>query len=159
MRKSQVRLQALLDSLKEHKNISAISIAGSLRRGNETVKDIDILASSRHPEKLARAFAELDQVASVIAQGDTKVSVTLQSGINADLRIVTEDEFPYALHHFTGSKEHNTAMRGRAKDMGIKMNEYGLFRGEKNIVCRSEEEIFAALGLQFIPAGIAGKHG
>ena len=140
----------LLNSLHKHKDISVISIAGSLRRGNETVKDIDILASSRHPEKLARAFAELDQVASVIAQGDTKVSVTLQSGINADLRIVTEDEFPYALHHFTGSKEHNTAMRGRAKDMGTKMNEYGLFRGEKNIKCVSEDEIFAALGLQFI---------
>jgi DNA polymerase (family 10) len=142
--------KALLNSLHKHKDISVISIAGSLRRGNETVKDIDILASSRHPEKLARAFAELDQVASVIAQGDTKVSVTLQSGINADLRIVTEDEFPYALHHFTGSKEHNTAMRGRAKDMGIKMNEYGLFREEKNIKCVSEDEIFAALGLQFI---------
>lgn len=143
--------EALLKSLKENKNISAISIAGSLRRGNETVKDIDILASSRHPEKLARAFAELDQVASVIAQGETKVSVVLKSGINADLRIVTEDEFPYALHHFTGSKEHNTAMRGRAKDMDIKMNEYGLFHGEKNIVCRSEEDIFSALNLLFIP--------
>lgn len=142
--------EALLTSLKEYKDISAVSIAGSLRRGNETVKDIDILASSRHPVKLARSFAELDQVASVIAQGDTKVSVTLQSGINSDLRIVTEDEFPYALHHFTGSKEHNTAMRGRAKDIGLKMNEYGLFRGEKNIKCASEDEIFAALGLQFI---------
>jgi DNA polymerase (family 10) len=142
--------EALLKALKEYKDIAAVSIAGSLRRGNETVKDIDILASSRHPEKLASAFAELDQVASVIAQGDTKVSVTLQSGINADLRIVTESEFPYALHHFTGSKEHNTAMRGRAKESGIKMNEYGLFRGEKNILCRSEEDIFSALGLQFI---------
>jgi DNA polymerase (family 10) len=142
--------EALLKALKEYKDIAAVSSAGSLRRGNETVKDIDILASSRHPEKLASAFAELDQVASVIAQGDTKVSVTLQSGINADLRIVTESEFPYALHHFTGSKEHNTAMRGRAKESGIKMNEYGLFRGEKNILCRSEEDIFSALGLQFI---------
>ena len=145
------KAQELLDSLKGHKDILAISIAGSLRRGNETVKDIDILASSSNPGKLALAFAELDQVASVIAHGDTKVSVTLKSGINADLRIVDENEFPYALHHFTGSKEHNTAMRGRAKDMGLKMNEYGLFQGEKNIVCRSEEEIFAALGLSFIP--------
>jgi len=142
--------ETLLKSLKECKDISAISIAGSLRRGNETVKDIDILASSSNPEKLARAFANLDQVASVIASGETKISVVLKSGINADLRIVTESEFPYALHHFTGSKEHNTAMRGRAKDMGIKMNEYGLFRGEKNIKCVSEDEIFAALGLQFI---------
>ena len=143
--------EALLKSLKEYKDISAISIGGSLRRGNETVKDIDILASSSNPEKLARAFANLDEVASVVASGETKVSVNLKSGVNADLRIVTKDEFPYALHHFTGSKEHNTAMRGRAKDMGIKMNEYGLFRGEKNILCRSEEDIFSALNLQFIP--------
>ncbi len=142
--------EALLKSLKEYKNISAISIGGSLRRGNETVKDIDILASSSNPEKLAQAFANLDEVDSVIASGETKVSVNLKSGVNADLRIVTKDEFPYALHHFTGSKEHNTAMRGRAKDMGIKMNEYGLFRGEKNIKCLSEEDIFSALGLQFI---------
>jgi DNA polymerase IV (family X) len=143
--------EALLKSLKEYKDISAISIGGSLRRGNETVKDIDILASSSNPEKLARAFANLDEVASVVASGETKVSVNLKSGVNADLRIVTKDEFPYALHHFTGSKEHNTAMRGRAKDMGIKMNEYGLFRGEKNILCRGEEDIFSALNLQFIP--------
>ena len=140
----------LFESLKRQKDITAISIAGSLRRGNETVRDIDLLASSPNPGNLAQAFANLDQVASVIASGETKVSVVLKSGINADLRIVTEDEFPYALHHFTGSKEHNTAMRGRAKDMGIKMNEYGLFRGEKNIKCGSEKEIFAALGLQFI---------
>jgi DNA polymerase (family X) len=143
--------QVLLDSLKGHKDILAISIAGSLRRGNETVKDIDILASSSNPGKLALAFSGLNQVASVIAHGDTKGSVTLKSGINADLRIVTGSEFPYALHHFTGSKEHNTAMRGRAKDMGLKMNEYGLFQGERNIVCRSEAEIFASLGLSFIP--------
>ena len=142
--------EALLTSLKEYKDISAVSIAGSLRRRNEIVKDIDILASSTNSEKLAQAFANMDEVASVIASGETKVSVVLKSGINADLRIVTESEFPYALHHFTGSKEHNTAMRGRAKDRGIKMNEYGLFRGEKNIKCASENEIFAALGLQFI---------
>jgi DNA polymerase (family 10) len=142
--------EALLKSLTKYKDVSAVSIAGSLRRGNETVKDIDILASSSNPEKLAQAFVNLDEVAAVIASGETKVSVNLKSGVNADLRIVTKDEFPYALHHFTGSKEHNTAMRGRAKDMNLKMNEYGLFRGEKNIVCHSEGEIFSALNLQFI---------
>lgn len=145
-----LQAEALLKSLKKYKDIAAISIAGSLLRGNETVKDIDILASSRHPEKLAAYFTKFEQINSVIASGETKVSVVLKSGINADLRIVTENEFPYALHHFTGSKEHNTAMRGRAKDMGLKMNEYGLFRGEKNIKCTSEEEIFSALGLKFI---------
>lgn len=141
---------ALIAFLQNNKDVEEISIAGSLRRGNETVKDIDLLASSCHPGQLAEAFAGYDQVASVIAKGDTKVSVTLQSGINADLRIVTASEYPYALHHFTGSKDHNTAMRARAKDMGLKMNEYGLFQGGKNIVCRSEKDIFAALGLQYI---------
>lgn len=141
---------ALLEFLKKNKHVSAVNIAGSLRRGNETIKDIDLLASSSHPEKLAEAFAGYGEVASVIVRGDTKVSVILKAGINVDLRIVTQDEFPYALHHFTGSKEHNTAMRGRAKDLGLKMNEYGLFQGEQNIICHNEEEIFAALGLQYI---------
>lgn len=142
--------ESLLDYLKKEKNVLSMSIAGSLRRGNETIKDIDILAASNNPKKLGEHFTSCLQVKNVSASGETKVSVVLQSGINADLRIVTPAEYPYALHHFTGSKEHNTAMRGRAKDMGLKMNEYGLFRGEKNIKCRNEEELFAALKLQFI---------
>jgi DNA polymerase (family 10) len=140
----------LLNYLKKEKNILSISIAGSLRRGNETIKDIDILAATKNPEKLAGHFTSYKQVENVTASGETKVSVVLRSGINADLRIVTPDEYPYALHHFTGSKEHNTAMRSRAKDMGFKMNEYGLFRGEENIKCKNEEELFGALKLQFI---------
>jgi len=142
--------QDLQDYLKKEKNILSINIAGSLRRGNETVKDIDILAATKNPARLAEYFTSYKRVQTVTADGETKVSVVLESGINADLRIVTLDEYPYALHHFTGSKEHNTAMRGRAKDMGLKMNEYGLFRGEKNIKCKDEEELFAALKMQFI---------
>ena len=145
-----VEAEVLLEYLKRDKSILSISIAGSLRRGNETVKDIDILAASKNPEKLGGHFTSYERIETVTANGETKVSVVLKSGINADLRIVTSAEYPYALHHFTGSKEHNTAMRGRAKDMGFKMNEYGLFRGEKNIKCASEEELFAALKLQFI---------
>ena len=142
--------EVLLEYLKRDKSILSISIAGSLRRGNETVKDIDILAASKNPEKLGGHFTSYERIETVTANGETKFSVVLKSGINADLRVVTSAEYPYALHHFTGSKEHNAAMRGRAKDMGFKMNEYGLFRGEKNIKCASEEELFAALKLQFI---------
>ncbi|HNT91216.1 MAG TPA: DNA polymerase/3'-5' exonuclease PolX [Smithellaceae bacterium] len=145
-----VEAEVLLEYLKRDKSILSISIAGSLRRGNETVKDIDILAASKNPEKLGGHFTSYERIETVTANGETKVSVVLKSGINADLRIVTSAEYPYALHHFTGSKEHNAAMRGRAKDMGFKMNEYGLFRGEKNIKCANEEELFAALKLQFI---------
>jgi len=151
--------EILLECLKASEDITEAVIAGSLRRGSESVKDIDLLASSSKPESLARTFAEQDGVAAVIALGDTKVSVTLKSGINCDLRIVTEEAFPYALHHFTGSKEHNTAMRGRAKDRGLKMNEYGLFRGEDNIICYTEKDIFAALGLSYIPPELRENRG
>ncbi|HAJ26890.1 MAG TPA: DNA polymerase/3'-5' exonuclease PolX [Syntrophus sp. (in: bacteria)] len=133
------------------RGVFAAAIAGSLRRGNEVVKDIDLLAATDDHSALADAFASLPQAASVIAKGDTKVSVTLRSGINADLRIVSPAQYPYALHHFTGSREHNTALRGRAKKLGIKMNEYGLFREEENLPCRSEADIFTALGLSYIP--------
>ena len=143
-----LRLQATLLSRPE---VSAADVAGSLRRGNETVKDIDLLAATADPPRLAAYFASLPEAAAVIARGDTKVSITLREGINADLRIVSPLQYPYALHHFTGSREHNTALRERAKRYGLKMNEYGLFRGEENIPCRSEEEIFAALELAFIP--------
>ena len=145
-----VEAEVLLEYLKRDKSILSISIAGSLRRGNETVKDIDILAASKNPEKLGGHFTSYERIETVTANGETKFSVVLKSGINADLRVVTSAEYPYALHHFTGSKEHNAAMRGRAKDMGLKMNEYGLFRGEKNIKCANEEELFATLKLQFI---------
>lgn len=126
-------------------------IAGSLRRKKEIVKDIDILATSDNPEKLMDLFVSYDDVRDVIAKGDTKTSLTLKSGINADLRVVKDEEFPYALHHFTGSKEHNTAMRHRAKQMGFKMNEYGLFYGDELIRCSTEEEVFNKLGLSYIP--------
>ncbi len=137
--------------LADQRGVVAAGIAGSLRRGNEVVKDIDLLAATEDHLRIADAFASLPQMASVIAKGDTKVSVTLHSGINADLRIVSPSQYPYALHHFTGSREHNTALRGRAKKYGLKMNEYGLFREEENILCRSEEDIFAALDLTYIP--------
>lgn len=141
----------LLDPVKASGLAVRLSIAGSLRRCNEVVKDIDIVASSEKPAELAGLFTELPLVERVTAKGDTKASVVLSPGINADLRIVTEREFPFALHHFTGSKEHNVAMRHRAIQMNLKMNEYGLFSEGGPIACANEEEIFAALGLAYIP--------
>ncbi len=126
-------------------------VTGSLRRKKEIVKDIDIVASAGSPAELAEFFTKLSSVEDIIAKGDTKASVRLSCGINADLRIVGVDQFPYVLNHFTGSKEHNTAVRHRAKAMGIKVNEYGLFRGEELIPCRDEAEIYKALGLRYIP--------
>ena len=141
----------LLGKLQGHPGVVSASLAGSLRRGNETVKDIDLLAATGDPAALSAWFASLPEAESVIARGNTKVSVFLKAGINADLRIVSPGEFPFALHHFTGSKEHNVAMRGRAKQLGLKMNEYGLFRDDALLTCRSEEEVFAALGLAWVP--------
>ena len=143
--------EPLLAKLQGHPGVVEASMAGSLRRGNETVKDIDLVAAANDPEALSSWFASQPDVESVIARGGTKVSVSLKAGINADLRIVSPREYPFALHHFTGSKEHNVAMRGRAKQLGIKMNEYGLFRDDALLTCRSEQEVFAALGLAWVP--------
>ncbi|WP_434643527.1 DNA polymerase/3'-5' exonuclease PolX [Thermoanaerobacterium thermosaccharolyticum] len=126
-------------------------IAGSLRRREEIVKDIDILATTESPEKLMDVFTKYEGIRDIVAKGETKTSITLKSGINVDLRVVKDEEYPYALHHFTGSKEHNTAMRHRARQMGIKMNEYGLSKGDLLIKCRDEEEIFNNLNLSYIP--------
>jgi len=143
--------EPLLAKLRGRPGVAAASLAGSLRRGNETVKDIDLVASSDDPEALSQWFASLGDVESVIGRGETKVSVFLKAGINADLRIITPRQYPFALHHFTGSKEHNVAMRGRAKQQGIKMNEYGLFRDDQLLPCKDEEEVFSALGLAWVP--------
>jgi len=129
---------------------SRVEIAGSLRRKKETVKDIDILVATDEPDRVSDLFVSLPGVESVTGKGPTKTSVTLASGIAADLRTVTPEQYPYALHHFTGSAEHNTKMRGRAKRLGLKMNEYGLYRGEEIVPCESEEDIFRALGLAYI---------
>jgi len=138
------------EKLRNFKAVNQCSIAGSLRRKKEIVKDIDIVASSQIPNKVMDFFTSIEEVAEIIAKGDTKSSVRLSSGINADLRVVSDLQYPYAVHHFTGSKEHNTAMRSMAKKYEMKMNEYGLFKGEENISCESEKDIFAVFGMEYI---------
>ena len=131
---------------------ATVSLAGSLRRRKEVIRDIDLLAVSKKPEAVAKAFRELPGVTDVIGSGETKTSVRFFDGLAADLRVVAEEEFPAALLYFTGSKEHNTALRGRAKRLGFKLNEYGLFheKTEKRVPCASEEAIYAKLGLAYI---------
>jgi len=141
-----------------------------LRRGREVVKDLDFVASSRKPAEVMDYFVSLPWVKTVTNHGATKSSVLLKSGIAVDLRVVSDKEYPYALHHFTGSKEHNVAMRQRAIAQGKKMSEWGLFEigaGKKAsaddegklIPCRTEDELFAALGLQYIPPELREKSG
>ncbi len=143
--------QKLLEALEKHSSIIRISLAGSLRRQKETVKDIDLVASSKEEVSVMGFFAALPEVERVIASGETKSSVLLKSGINADLRLVSDSQFPYALRHFTGSREHSAAMRARAEAQGMKINEYGLFQADSLISCRDEAQIFKHLGLSYIP--------
>lgn len=141
----------LKELLSEQKAAIHVEVGGSLRRHKELVHDIDLIASAKDPAALMKAFVEDEEVARVTGHGDTKSSVLLKSGIAADLRVVEDKEYPYALMHFTGSKEHNVAMRQRAKDRGLKLNEYGLFKGEKNVPCKSEEDIYKKLDLPYFP--------
>ena len=143
----------LLDFIKNHDRVIRAELAGSLRRHYETVKDIDIVASTLDDGRaeVMDDFVGRPNVADVTGKGETKSSVRLENGINVDLRLVSDEQFPYALHHFTGSKEHNTAMRALAKSRGMKMNEYGLFQGDDLVKCQTEHDIFDALDLDYIP--------
>ncbi len=142
--------KALEHMLKQSFVIRA-ELAGSVRRAREIVKDVDIVASSSDPEAAMDHFTAMPGAVEVISKGKTKSSLRLESGIQVDIRVVADDQFPYVLHHFTGSREHNTAMRQLARSKGMKMNEYGLFREGKPTPCDSEKEIFEALGIGFIP--------
>lgn len=147
--------QGLVDALAAHPATIRVSVAGSLRRRREVVKDIDIVLSTRSPAEVAAAFASLPQVAQVLARGERKTTVRLASGIQADLRLVADDLFAPMLHHFTGSREHNVALRSRALARNLHLNEYGLFSGREGdgdtVPCADEASLFAALGLAFVP--------
>ncbi|MEM6884765.1 MAG: helix-hairpin-helix domain-containing protein, partial [Verrucomicrobiota bacterium] len=145
----------LLDMMRTHPDITRISIAGSLRRGKEVVKDIDLVASSKNPKQVMQDFVSLPEVQSITNHGETKSSVRIANGLQVDLRVVDDETFPTALHHFTGSMEHNVALRSRAKKRKMKISEWGLFntsgKEEKLIPCRDEAEFFSHLDLDYIP--------
>lgn len=140
--------------------VEKIAYAGSLRRGRETIGDLDILAASSDATALMSAFVGRTEVARVLGHGDTKSSVLTKSGVQVDLRVVPLDRFGAALMYFTGSKEHNIALRERAIAQGMRLNEYGLFRenekgevaeGAVPVAASSEQEVYAALGLDWVP--------
>lgn len=151
--------ESILEKMRKNRYVKRASLAGSVRRKKEIVKDIDMVASTDKPEKVMDLFTALDDVKDIIAKGSTKSSIKLKNGINADIRTVEDWQFPYALHHFTGSKEHNTAMRSMAKKSGIKMNEYGLFKNGDLIKCQSEEDIFRVFSMQYIPPELRENYG
>jgi DNA polymerase (family 10) len=141
---------AIVDTVGRTAGIGRISVAGSLRRRRETIKDIDVVVSSTDPAAVMEAFVTYGEVEGIIARGPTRASVRLWAGIQVDLRVVTEDEYPFALLYFTGSKAHNIGMRARAQKMGLKLNEYGLFAGETAVPCASEQAIYEHLGYAWV---------
>ncbi|PWT91429.1 MAG: histidinol-phosphatase, partial [Acidobacteria bacterium] len=152
----------ILEYLRKSKAIERVEIAGSTRRFKEIVNDLDFIASTKKPREVADYFLKLPFASGIIAKGETKVSVRLASPpLNVDLRIVKPSEFATALHHFTGSKEHNVAMRGFAKRKGYKINEYGIFKegSEKPVKIESEEELYAFFGMDYIPPEMRENYG
>lgn len=139
--------------------VAQSEMAGSLRRMRETIGDIDVLASSSDPERVIRAFATMPQVKRVLAAGGTKGSVLVEGNQQIDLRVVDEDSFGSALLYFTGSKAHNIKLRDLAKGLGLKINEYGVFRGAEKLVGRTEEEVYSAVGLCWIPPELREDRG
>ncbi len=143
----------LLEKLRVLDDVLKVEVAGSLRRWRESVKDLDFVAATVNPTSVMDAFTRFEEVDRIIGRGDTKASVMLDSGIQADLRCVSPAQFPFALLHFTGSKEHNTELRGLARDKGLKLNEYGLFPdgSEESLAAEAEDDVYGHLGLSYIP--------
>src|SRR5579884_1529054 len=135
------------------------AIAGSVRRMKETIGDIDILTEARDGERVVKAFTNLPFVKEVLAAGDTKGSVVLENGIQVDLRVVEPESYGAALLYFIGSKAHNIKLRTIALEKGLKINEYGIFRGDKKIAGETEKGIYETLGLQWIPPEIREDRG
>ena len=149
------------DALRALKEVKAISLAGSIRRMKETIGDIDVLVTSSRPARVMDVFTTLPQVQRVLAKGPTRSSVLLEVGIQADVRVVKPESFGAALQYFTGSKEHNVRLREKGVRRGLKINEYGVFRvkDEKRVAGRTEEEVYAALDLPWIPPEIREGQG
>jgi DNA polymerase (family X) len=141
------QMVASIEKMHEAKKVVA---AGSLRRRKETVGDLDLLVVSKKPKKVMEAFVSQPNVVRILAKGDTKASVVLKEGIDADLRVVEAKSYGAALNYFTGSKAHNVALRKIAQRKSLKLNEYGLFKGKKQVAGTTEEDLYKALGLKYI---------
>jgi DNA polymerase (family 10) len=156
----------LLAHFKDHPAVSQIGAAGSVRRAKETIGDLDLLVATKEPARITEHFLTCRLIERVLAKGETKTSVILKNGMQADLRVVANHEFPFALAYFTGSKEHNVALRGRALQHGWTLNEYRLGpdpgakgRSEAIPSIHTEEELYRALGLVFVQPELREANG
>lgn len=142
--------EPLLGYLRATPGVTRAIIAGSYRRRKETIGDIDILITCQDSHPVMERFVAYDEVEQVLSKGKTRSTVVLRSGLQVDLRVVAEDSYGSALQYFTGSKAHNIAVRSIAVKLGLKLNEYGVFRGETYIAGRTEEDVYRAIGLPYI---------
>ncbi len=153
---ADVVAQELLTHMSEISGIAQMEMAGSYRRGCETIGDLDLLVEADNSEVARQRFGSFPGIAEVIVEGGTKMSIRLNSGLQIDLRVVPHESFGAALQYFTGSKDHNVVVRGMAKQRGLKVNEWGVFRIEKDgaetyLAGAKEEELYAALDLPWFP--------
>lgn len=150
---------ALVAFLKQAPGVKHVVVAGSYRRARETVGDLDILVTARPKSPVVDHFVAYSEVAAVTAKGGTRASVRLASGLQVDLRVVRDESYGAALHYFTGSKAHNIAIRELGQHRGLKINEYGVFKDGRRIAGATEESVFAAVGLPFIPPELRENRG
>lgn len=151
--------QALESWLTKVPGVRQVTVAGSYRRMRETVGDLDVLVAARAGSPVMDRFIGYDEVKEVLSYGDTRASVVLKSGLQVDLRLVPPESYGAALHYFTGSKAHNIAVRKLGQAQGLKINEYGVFRGQRRVAGDTEESVFAAVNLPWIPPELREDRG
>jgi DNA polymerase (family 10) len=151
--------EALADYLRRIPGVGEVVVAGSFRRMRETVGDLDLVVTATNPDAVTRRFIAYDEVATILAEGPTRSSVALKSGIQVDLRVVEPLALGAALHYFTGSRAHTVAVRRLAQKRGLKINEYGVYRGRARVAGDTEASVFAAVGLPFIPPELREDRG
>ncbi len=151
--------EPLVAFLETATGVKKVEVAGSYRRARETVGDLDILVIARQGRRVIEHFITYDEIDSVLSSGTTRASVVLRSGLQVDVRVVAAASYGAALYYFTGSRAHNIAARRIARQRGLKINEYGVFRGDKRIAGKTEKEVFASIGLPYIPPELRENRG
>lgn len=151
--------RAVVTAIKDVPGVTHCDVAGSVRRRQETIGDIDVLVTTSKPKLAIERFKKLPEIDEVLEEGPTKVTVRYRYGMNGDLRVLKPEEYGSALVYFTGDKRHNVAIRERAAKMGMKLSEYGLFKARKRVACRTEKEVYERLRMDWVPPEIRTNAG
>jgi len=159
LNEAETQADAIVDYLKSGGGVRQIAVAGSYRRRRETIGDLDVLVTAPSSAKVMKRFTAYPEIAEVVSQGETRSTVKLSGGLQVDLRAVEPASYGAALQYFTGSKAHNVELRKIAQEQGYKLNEYGLFKGTRRVAGATEEEIYAKLGLDWIPPELREARG